>query len=102
MQSATSKVDVLPPKNQDNTKIREMTEPVKIVNSTRHIFENLMVEKAAEISEATHESNSMREPGSLMSVPQTDEKVQQKLGSEEVGKHIKDFFLRVLCIFREN
>lgn len=80
MQSETWKVDVLSPKNEHNMKIRVMTEPVKIVNSTHNIFDKLMVEKAEEISE------SMREPGSPMSVSLTDEKVQQKLGSEEVGE----------------
>lgn len=85
--SAASKGNVLAPKIEENPIIKEMGEPIKVVNNTQNILDKVTVVKGAEFSEATHESRSAREPVSQMCPPVTDEEMQQKPVSGEVGKY---------------
>lgn len=85
MLSATSKEDVLAPNNKGNTKVEEMTEPVKIDNHMQKIMGVVTVEKGIETSEAAQEC--VTEPGSQVCPPVTDEEMQQKQVSGEVGKY---------------
>ncbi|XP_074328754.1 E3 ubiquitin ligase PARAQUAT TOLERANCE 3-like isoform X3 [Apium graveolens] len=87
--SAASRGGVVAPKIEDNANIKEMTEPMKVVNNTQNNLDKLTVEKGAEFSEATHDSRSAREPGPQMCPPVTGEEMQQKPVSGEVGKKKK-------------
>lgn len=86
--SAASKGGLVIPKNEDNANIKEMTEPIKVVNNTQNNLDKVTVEKGAEFSEATHDSRNAREPGSQMCPPVTDEEMQHKPVSGEVGKYM--------------
>ncbi|KAL8111491.1 hypothetical protein AgCh_019267 [Apium graveolens] len=85
--SATSKEDVLVPKNKGNTEVEKMTEPLKCDSNMQKISGVVTVDKGAEVSEAAQEC--VTGPGSQVCPPVTDEVMKQKQVSGEVGKKRK-------------
>ncbi|AET00990.1 E3 ubiquitin ligase PQT3-like [Medicago truncatula] len=78
--SATSKGE---PKvsqvNEGMTNIQEIAAEIKDVSATQQVSEQVKMPRAAVVSEATHESMSVKEPASQGSAKLVEEEVQQKL-----------------------
>ncbi|KAM7525527.1 hypothetical protein LguiA_015429 [Lonicera macranthoides] len=96
-QSAASKGEPRPPRKEEISNIREPLEQDKaVVNAPQRSSEKGREAKVANISEATHESRSVKEPAaSHGSAPMADEEVQQKALSGEAGKKKKKKKVRV-------
>ncbi|ONI06527.1 hypothetical protein PRUPE_5G066400 [Prunus persica] len=75
--------------NKETPKIQETADEVKPVVAPQQILEKVRNTKVADVSEATHESMSMKEPASQGSAPLVEEEVQQRLASGEAGKKRK-------------
>ncbi|CAK7356347.1 unnamed protein product [Dovyalis caffra] len=67
---------------------KEITEEKPVIAS-QQVPEKVRTAKAADVSEATHESMSVKEPASQGSAPLAEEEVQQKLAPGEAGKKKK-------------
>ncbi|XP_057977019.1 E3 ubiquitin ligase PARAQUAT TOLERANCE 3-like isoform X2 [Malania oleifera] len=87
--SAASKGEQMPPpQNEGTLNIKETTDEGKAVNAPQQTSEKGKMAKPADVSEATLESRSIREPPSQISAPLAEEEVQQK-ASAEAGKKKK-------------
>ncbi|KAI4364838.1 hypothetical protein MLD38_020877 [Melastoma candidum] len=62
---------------------------VMVVTVPQQISEGVRIAKVADVSEATHDSLSIREPASQGSAPVVEEEVQQKAASGEAAKKKK-------------
>jgi E3 ubiquitin-protein ligase RBBP6 len=84
--SATSKGE---PKvstvNEGVTNIQKIADERKAVSATQKVIEQVKIPKAADLSEATHESMSVKEPASQGSAKLVEEEVQQKLVPSDAG-----------------
>lgn len=84
--SAASKGEQNPaPCNEETPKVQETAVVTKPVIATQPPIEKVRTSKVADVSEATHESISVKEPASQGSAPLVEEEVQQKLGFGELG-----------------
>ncbi|KAK6778764.1 hypothetical protein RDI58_025482 [Solanum bulbocastanum] len=94
-QSAASKGELLPPPppppplKEENSKAQEIAEEGKNGSAPQQMLERGRTLKVADVSEATHESVSVKEPVSPGSAPLADEEVQQKPVVGEAGKKKK-------------
>ncbi|KAJ6701037.1 RETINOBLASTOMA-BINDING PROTEIN 6 [Salix koriyanagi] len=68
---------------------KEITEEEKPIIASHLVPEKVRTAKAVDVSEATHESMSVKEPASQGSAPLAEEEVQQKLVPIEAGKKKK-------------
>ncbi|KAJ6711768.1 RETINOBLASTOMA-BINDING PROTEIN 6 [Salix purpurea] len=68
---------------------KEITEEEKPIIASQLVPEKVRTAKAVDVSEATHESMSVKEPASQGSAPLAEEEVQQKLVPIEAGKKKK-------------
>ncbi|XP_010256056.1 PREDICTED: uncharacterized protein LOC104596546 isoform X2 [Nelumbo nucifera] len=89
--SATSKgVNIPPPQKYDTPDTKEIENEGKaVVNVPQQSIEKGKTVKTVDVSEATHESISMKEPTSQGSAPLVEEEVQQKMPTGEPGKKKK-------------
>ncbi|KAK9927599.1 hypothetical protein M0R45_024776 [Rubus argutus] len=88
--SAASKGENKPlPLNEETLKKQETIDEVKPVLAPQQMLEKVKNTKVADVSEATHESMSVKEPASQGSAPLVEEEVQQRLASVEAGKKKK-------------
>jgi len=106
--SATSKGE---PKvsqvNEGMTNIQEIAAEKKEVSATQQVSEQVKIPRAAVVSEATHESMSVKEPVSQGSAKLVEEEVQQKLVPTDGGNveclynyaFFFDFLLRALSFY---
>ncbi|KAG5028329.1 hypothetical protein JHK87_011843 [Glycine soja] len=95
--SAASKGELkVSPVNEKTTNIQETTDDRKAVSAPQQTSEQVRNPRAADISEATHESMSVKEPASQWSAQQVEEEVQQKLVPTEAGKKKKKKKVRLL------
>ena len=84
--SAASKGDLkVSSVNEKTTNIQETADDRKAVSAPQQTSEQVRNPRAADISEATHESMSVKEPASQGSAQQVEEEVQQKLVPTEAG-----------------
>lgn len=98
--SAASKGDLkVSSVNEKTTNIQETTDDRKAVSAPQQTSEQVRNPRAADISEATHESMSVKEPASQWSAQQVEEEVQQKLVPTEAGNmdSYTLFFLNMIC-----
>lgn len=86
-QSAASRGELLPPPShkEETSKVQETAEEGKNGSAPQQMVERGRTSKVADISEATHESVSVKEPASQGSAPLADEEVQQKHVAAEAG-----------------
>jgi E3 ubiquitin-protein ligase RBBP6 len=76
----------LSPGNAESPNLnKEITEEEKPVIASQQVPEKVRTAKAVDVSEATHESISVKEPASQGSAPLAEEEVQQKLAPGEAG-----------------
>ena len=76
----------LSPGNAESPNLnKEITEEAKPVIASQQVPEKVRTAKAVDVSEATHESMSVKEPASQGSAPLPEEEVQQKLVPIEAG-----------------
>jgi len=106
--SATSKGE---PKvsqvNEGMTNIQEIAAERKDVSTAQQVSEQVMIPRAAVVSEVTHESMSVKEPASQGSAKLVEEEVQQKLVPTDGGNvecvyncaFFVDFLLRALSFY---
>ncbi|GAU32803.1 hypothetical protein TSUD_152520 [Trifolium subterraneum] len=88
--SATSKGEPkVPIVNEGVTNIQEIADERKAVSATQQVIEQVKIPRAADVSEATHESMSVKEPASQGSAKLVEEEVQQKLVPTDAGKKKK-------------
>ncbi|CAN1333667.1 E3 ubiquitin ligase PQT3-like [Linum perenne] len=99
-QSAASKGEPprLPPPAEESTKpnVNPPTVEEKHVPAQQPAVEKPMTSKVPDVSEATHESMSMKEPASQGSAQLMDEEVQQKLAQADAAKKKKKKKVRVM------
>ncbi|XP_016435210.1 E3 ubiquitin ligase PARAQUAT TOLERANCE 3 isoform X2 [Nicotiana tabacum] len=92
-QSAASRGELLPPppphKEETSSKVQEIAEEGKNGSAPQQMVERGRISKVADVSEATHESVSVKEPASQGSAPLADEEVQQKHVAAEAAKKKK-------------
>ncbi|XP_034932550.1 E3 ubiquitin ligase PARAQUAT TOLERANCE 3 isoform X1 [Populus alba] len=90
-QSAASKGEHKPsPVNEESPILnKEIAEEEKPLIASQQVPEKVRTAKAVDVSEATHESISVKEPASQGSAPLAEEEVQQKLAPGEAGKKKK-------------
>uniref|UniRef100_A0A2P2MI11 DWNN domain-containing protein n=1 Tax=Rhizophora mucronata TaxID=61149 RepID=A0A2P2MI11_RHIMU len=91
-QSAASKGEPKPfPPNEEspNANTKETADVEKPVVTAQQVPEKVRSAKVADMSKATHESVSMREPASQGNAPLAEEEVQQKLAAVDAGKKKK-------------
>ncbi|EXC02116.1 E3 ubiquitin-protein ligase RBBP6 [Morus notabilis] len=94
--SAASKGEQNPaPCNEETPKVQETAVVTKPVIATQPPIEKVRTSKVADVSEATHESISVKEPASQGSAPLVEEEVQQKLASGELGRKKKKKKIRM-------
>lgn len=89
--SAASKGEQVPPQqlapqNEETTNNQNKTEPIKVAEAPEQTLDKLNTAKVADVSEATHDSRTIKEPASQGSVPVLEEELQQKPVSGEAGK----------------
>ncbi|PON43170.1 zinc finger protein [Parasponia andersonii] len=88
--SAASKGDQKPsPVKEEAPRVEHPPEEAKPVVATQQAVEKVKNARIVDVSEATHESVSVKEPASQCSAPLVEEEVQQKLTSGEAGKKKK-------------
>lgn len=96
-QSAASRGEPLPPPpppppvKEENSKAQEIAEEGKNGSASQQMLERGRTLKVADVSEATHESVSVKEPVSPGSAPLADEEVQQKPVVGEAGNGALSF-----------
>ncbi|EEF31732.1 E3 ubiquitin ligase PQT3-like isoform X2 [Ricinus communis] len=91
-QSAASKEEQKPSpaiEETPNPNLKEKVDEEKPVILLQQVPDKPRTYKAPDVSEATHESMSMREPASQGSAPLAEEEVQQRLAPGEAGKKKK-------------
>ncbi|KAL5077772.1 hypothetical protein RYX36_016756 [Vicia faba] len=77
------------PVNEGITNIQEIADDNKPVSATQQVSEQVKIPRAADASEATHESMSVKELASQGSAKLVEEEVQQKLVPTDAGKKKK-------------
>ncbi|KAJ7952532.1 DWNN domain, A CCHC-type zinc finger protein [Quillaja saponaria] len=82
------------PANIGTAKIQEAVNDVKAVSAPQQTLEKLRLARTADLSEATHESMSVREQASQGSAQLVEEEVQQKMAPGDAGKKKKKKKLR--------
>ncbi|XP_027917850.1 E3 ubiquitin ligase PQT3-like isoform X1 [Vigna unguiculata] len=88
--SAASKGELkVSPINEKTTNILETADDKKAVTAPQQTSEQVRNLRVADVSEATHESMSVKEPASQGSTQQVEEEVQQKLVPADAGKKKK-------------
>lgn len=90
--SAASKGEQIPspgPVIAETPQVQETAVVVKPVIATQQPVEKVRTVKVPDVSEATHESFSVKEPASQGSAPLVEEEVQQKLASGASGEAAK-------------
>ncbi|KAK6947556.1 DWNN domain [Dillenia turbinata] len=88
--SAASKGEQMPPpRNEETQNVKEGADEVKVANVVQQTLEKGKAAKVPDVSEATHESMSVKEPASQGSALQAEEEVQQRLAAGEAGKKKK-------------
>lgn len=96
--SAASKGELkILPVNEGTTNIPETADERKAVSAPQQTSEQVKIPRAADVSEATHESLSVKEPASQGSAQQVEEEVQQKVVPTEAGD--VDCCYVILCSF---
>ncbi|KAL3499620.1 hypothetical protein ACH5RR_038713 [Cinchona calisaya] len=91
-QSAASKAEQVPPppaQKQETSKVHEVVEDVKAVSAPQQPVEKVRLPEGADVTEATHESVSVKEPASQGGAPLVDDEVQQLPVSSEAAKKKK-------------
>ncbi|XP_010673210.2 E3 ubiquitin ligase PQT3-like isoform X1 [Beta vulgaris subsp. vulgaris] len=94
-QSAASKGEqMLPPRSEGTLTVRESMDGIKPSDAPQlqlqpQISEKGKITKVPDVSEATHESASVKEPASQGSARPVEEEVQQKVAAGEAGKKKK-------------
>ncbi|XP_019150253.1 PREDICTED: zinc finger CCCH domain-containing protein 18-like [Ipomoea nil] len=92
-QSAASKGEKMPPQpllqKEETSRVQEVIEEVKVEIAPPQPLEKGRSSKVVDISEATHESISVKEPASQGSAPLVDEEVQQKPAVSDAGRKKK-------------
>lgn len=85
--SAASKGEQKPsPADEETPIVKEIADEGKAVVPTQQFLEKVQpVAKAPDVSEATLESMSVKEPASQGSAPLVEEEVQQRMASGETG-----------------
>ena len=85
--SAASKGEQKPlPDIEETPKVQETVEEAKpVIVVAQPQVEKVKMPKIPDVSEATHESMSVKEPASQGSAPLVEEEVQQKLASVDAG-----------------
>ncbi|KAK2446817.1 DWNN domain, a CCHC-type zinc finger [Trifolium repens] len=88
--SAVSKGELkISPINEGAANIQDTTDEIKAVSAPQQAPEHIKIPRAGDVSEATHESMSVKEPVSQGNAPVIEEEVQQKLVPTEAGKKKK-------------
>ncbi|KAK2356256.1 RING-type E3 ubiquitin transferase [Trifolium repens] len=88
--SAVSKGELkISPVNEGAANIQDTADVIKAVSAPQQASEHVKIPRAGDVSEATHESMSVKEPVSQGSAPVVEEEVQQKLVPTEAGKKKK-------------
>lgn len=67
------------------TNIQEIADDRKPVSATQHVSEQVKIPRAADVSEATRESMSMKDLASQGSAKLVEEEVQQKVLTTDAG-----------------
>ncbi|XP_057415422.1 E3 ubiquitin ligase PQT3-like isoform X2 [Lotus japonicus] len=84
--SAASKGELkITPVNEETSNIQDIADETKAVSAPQQTSEQVRIPRVADVSEATHESISVKEPASQGSAQQVEEEVQQKLVPTEAG-----------------
>jgi len=84
--SAASKGELkVSPINEKATNVLETVDDKKAVSAPQPTSEQVRNLRVADVSEATHESMSVKEPASQGSTQQVEEEVQQKLVPTDAG-----------------
>jgi E3 ubiquitin-protein ligase RBBP6 len=84
--SAASKGGLkISPVNDGTTNIQDTADETKVVSAPQQASEHVKIPRAGDVSEATHESKSVKEPVSQGSAQVVEEEVQQKLVPTEAG-----------------
>lgn len=87
--SAVSKGEQkMSPSDEGKTKVQEVAEDRKALSVPQKMSEEVKATRAADVSEATHESVTVKEPASQGSAQLVEEEVQQKLVPIEAGNAI--------------
>lgn len=71
--------------NDGTTNIQDTAGEIKAISAPQQTSEHLKIPRVNDVSEATHESMSVKEPVSQGSAQVVEEEVQQKLVSSEAG-----------------
>ncbi|XP_045792306.1 E3 ubiquitin ligase PQT3-like isoform X1 [Trifolium pratense] len=88
--SAVSKGELkILPVNEGAANIQDTADEIKVVSAPQQAPEHVNIPRAGDVSEATHESMSVKEPVSQGNAPVVEEEVQQKLVPTEAGKKKK-------------
>ncbi|KAI9110999.1 hypothetical protein K1719_017874 [Acacia pycnantha] len=77
------------PSDEGKTKLQEVAEDRKALSLPQKMSEEVKATRAADVSEATHESVTVKEPASQGSAQLVEEEVQQKLAPTEAAKKKK-------------
>ncbi|KAE9597463.1 putative transcription factor interactor and regulator CCHC(Zn) family [Lupinus albus] len=94
--SAASKGELkVLPVHEGTTNIQETTEDNKAVSAQHQTSEQVRITRAADVSEATHESLSVKEQASQGCARPVEEEVQQNLVPTEAGKKKKKKKIRL-------
>jgi E3 ubiquitin-protein ligase RBBP6 len=84
--SAVSKGELkISPINEGAANIQDTADEIKAVSAPQQAPEHIKIPRAGDVSEATHESMSVKEPVSQGNAPVIEEEVQQKLVPTEAG-----------------
>lgn len=75
-----------PLQKEETSRVQEAIEEVKVEIAPQPLLEKGRSSKVVDISEATHESISVKEPASQGSALLVDEEVQQKPAVSDAGK----------------
>lgn len=76
------------PSDEVKTKVQEVAEDRNALSVPQKMSEEVKATRAADVSEATHESVTVKEPASQGSAQPVEEEVQQKLAPTEAGNAI--------------
>jgi cytoskeletal protein RodZ len=94
--SAVSKGELkISPVNEGAANIQDTADVIKAVSAPQQASEHVKIPRAGDVSEATHESMSVKEPVSQGSAPVVEEEVQQKLVPTEAGNVDCCYFILV-------
>ena len=83
------------PQNKEMPMVKEPADQGRTASAPQKNLEKGRVGKVPDVSEATHDSMSVREPASQGSAPLADEEVQQRPVSSEAGKAFWALWLRL-------